>query len=265
MIEVCNGAASISFDPGEEALVTCSSVTVNATSGQLDITFFGLDGTEATTSLNQGNTVTFDQIDFSFTAPATNIETLIITVNGRNNPIAPGSTVPVPLQTANPDSDPTLRWVNGIGQTPCTDLDTFNCVDETFRDDNDYIQTIGLGKSNSDKQFYTLSDMSDPMTSSGHVLRYTITEADVGVNPVELDIILRQGETVIASFHHENLPTGFTLIEQTLSAAQADAITDYTDLELTLDGNCDNTCKNSPGNREKIQVSWIEFAIMATS
>lgn len=263
-VDACSGISTINFDAGDEVVVTCSSVTIKVLNGQVEVTY-SAKGTTANTTISQANELTFEPETFTFTAPTTNTETVIISVNGEDTSVEPGSTVSIPLQVARPDSDPTVRWVNGIGEEPCTDLNSFNCVDEVIRDNNDYIQTIGLGKKNSDKQFYTLSDITDPMTSSGHVLRYTITEADVGVNPVELDVILRQGQTVIASFHHENLPTGFTLIEQTLTAAQADSITVYSDLELTLDGNCDNTCKNSPGNREKIQVSWIEFAIMATS
>jgi hypothetical protein len=263
-ISVCGGVSKLNIEPGDEIIITCSSVTITVINGQIETTFIATNGTEGTTTLTQTNTITFDPNTFSFTTPITNNLTVMISVNGEIFLVEPGASILIPLQSARPDSDPTVRWVNGIGDEPCTDLNTFNCVDEVTRNDNDYIQTIGLGKKNSDKQFYTLSDITDPLTSEGHILRYTISEADVGVNPVKLDVVLRQGQTIIATFHHENLPTGFILVEQTLTAAQANSITDYSDLELTLDGNCDKSCQNSPGNREKIRISWIEFAIMAS-
>jgi hypothetical protein len=92
IVEFCSAMSSIIFDPGDESIVTCSSVTVTVISGPLSITFFGSDGTEATTSLNEGNTITFNQDDFSFTAPATNIGIVTINVGGIQIMIDPGET-----------------------------------------------------------------------------------------------------------------------------------------------------------------------------
>jgi len=166
-----------------------------------------------------------------------------------------------PSSVSQPDSDPSVRWVNGIGFPPCTDLETHNCVSEIIRDDFDFIRTTGLGTSNTDTQFYTLSDIPDPLQSDGHVIRYTLSEANVGTNPVGFSIELRQGVTQIAKFVHDQgtIPSSFTLFERTLNTTQADAITDYNDLELTLIGSCDVGCTN--GEREKILVSWIQFGV----
>ena len=263
MIHACGELDSSDLDPGDEMIVECGSVKVNVINGQVELTFGNIDGSQTTTTLSQGNQITFEQDTGTYTAPATNTETVVISTNGQTFPVEPGSAVSIPLQVARPDSDPGMKW-KAVGPHPCKEPNTFNCVDEVMRDDNDYIRTKDLQKNKSDKQFYTLSDISDPLTSGGHVLRYTISEADIGTNPVQLDVILRQGQTVIATFHHENLPSTFTLVEQTLTSTQADSITDYSDLELTLDGFCDSSCKNGSGKKEKVQVSWIEFAIMAT-
>ena len=165
---------------------------------------------------------------------------------------------------ARPDGSPSTRWVNGIGPLPCSDLTTHFCVDETVRDDSDYIQTTGLGSGGSDSQFFTLSNIADPLQSTGHILRYTLREGNEGTNPVGFQIILRQGATVIATFTHTqgSLPTTFTLFQQTLTNAQADAITDYSNLELTLIGSCTTGCGNSPSNRERVAVSWVEFVVV---
>ncbi len=166
-----------------------------------------------------------------------------------------------PSSVSQPDSDPSVRWINGIGIPPCTDLETHFCVSESFRNDLDFIRTIGLGNGGTDTQFYTLSDIPDPTQSDGHVLRYTLRESNEGTNPVGFSIELRQGVTQIAKFEHAQgtIPSSFTLFERTLNLTQADAITDYNDLELTLVGSCIVGCTNQ--DREKILVSWIQFGV----
>ena len=173
----------------------------------------------------------------------------------------------IPSKFARPDSDPSLRWVNGIGLPPCTDLTTFECTNESIRDDTDFIQTIGLGNGDQDEQFYTLSNISDPFKSDGHILRYTLREANQGTNPVAFVIKLRQGASPIATFTHAQgtLPVSYQLFERELTFAQADLITDYSGLELTLTASCSIGCGNNPSEREKVQVSWIEFEVTSSN
>jgi len=173
----------------------------------------------------------------------------------------------IPSKFARPDSDPSLRWVNGIGLPPCTDLTTFECTNESIRDDTDFIQTIGLGNGDQDEQFYTLSNISDPFKSDGHILRYTLREANQGTNPVAFVIKLRQGASPIATFTHAQgtLPVSYQLFERELTFTQADLITDYSGLELTLTASCSIGCGNNPSEREKVQVSWIEFEVTSSN
>jgi len=170
-----------------------------------------------------------------------------------------GQRTTVILFSARPDSNPSVRWVNGFGNPPCTDLATFECVNEDVRDDNDFIGTTALGTSNTDTDFMTLSDMDDPQRSDSHFLKYTVREAGVGTNPVTFTIELRQGATLLASFTHNNLPTTFTFFNQELNATTTDSITDYSDLEITLIGTCDSGCTNQ--ERERLNVSFIAFEI----
>jgi len=164
---------------------------------------------------------------------------------------------------SRPDTSPGVRWVNGIGTPPCADLTPEFCVDEVVRDDSDYIQTVGLGKNGQDIQYFTLSDVPDPNQSTAHFLRYTLKEGNQGTNPVGFTIELRQGATSIATFTHADgtLPQTFTVFQQELTSTQADSITDYNNLELTLTGSCGGSCSNGPSGREKVLVSWIEFEI----
>jgi len=161
------------------------------------------------------------------------------------------------LDYSRPDTSPGVRWVNGIGTSPCSDLTPEFCVDEVVRDDSDYIQTIGLGKKGEDIQYFTLSDVPDPNQSTEHFLRYTLTEGNQGTNPVGFTIELRQGATIIATFTHAQgtLPQTFQLFSHELTPVQADSITDYTDLELTLTGTCLTGCLN--GDREK-SISFMD-------
>ena len=171
-----------------------------------------------------------------------------------------GQRTTVILFSARPDSNPSVRWVNGLGNPPCGDLTTFECVNEVVRDDNDFIQTTALGTSNIDTDIMTLSNIDDPKRSDSHFLKYTVREAGVGTNPVEFEIQLRQGASIIASFTHSSLPTFYTLFSQELNVTATNSITDYNDLEITLIGRCDDAgCDNQ--ERERFNVSFIVFEI----
>ena len=174
-----------------------------------------------------------------------------------------GQRTTVILFTAKPDSNPGVRWVNGLGNPPCSDLTTFECVNENTRNDGDFIQTTGLGTSNTDIDIMTLSDIEDPLRSDSHFLKYTLREAGVGTNPVKFEILLRQGATIIANYTHTSLSTNYVLFSQELTTGEADAITDYTDLEVTLTASCDSNCSNQ--EREKVNVSWVLFIIEQVS
>ncbi len=167
------------------------------------------------------------------------------------------------LFSSSPDSNIGVRWVNGLGNPPCTDLATFECINESERDDGDFIQTTGLGTSNTDIDSFTMSDMEDPNRSDSHFLKYTLRRAGVGTNPVEFDIVLRQGVTTIATFNHTGLTTNYVLHQQELTNVQADLISDYNDLEIEVTGRCNAGCTNQ--EREKINVSWIIFEIEQVS
>ncbi len=169
------------------------------------------------------------------------------------------------LFSSSPDSNPSVRWVNGLGNAPCSDLATFECVNETERDDGDFIQSLGLGSSDSDIDIMTMSDMEDPLRADSHFLKYTLRKAGVGTNPVEFTIQLRQGGTEIASFTHSGLTTTYIIFQQELTGVQADSITDYNDLEVTLTASCDGSCSNSPNTREKVNVSFLKFEIEQVS
>jgi type VI secretion system Hcp family effector len=90
-ISACSNTAVISLDAGEGAILTCSSVDVVAVTGSIDVTFTADDGTTGTTTLDAGESVTFEPQTFTVT---NNGDTeVIITVNGNPIPIPSGSSV----------------------------------------------------------------------------------------------------------------------------------------------------------------------------
>lgn len=163
------------------------------------------------------------------------------------------------LFSSSPDSNIGARWVNGLGNPPCSDLATFECINENERDDGDFVQSTALGTSNTDVDSFTMSDMEDPQRSDSHFLKYTLRRAGVGDNPVEFVIEFRQGATQIVNYTHTGLTTNYIIFQQELTATQADSITDYNDLEIEITASCNAGCSNQ--ERERVNVSFIIFEI----
>lgn len=82
------------------------------------------------------------------------------------------------------------------------------------------------------------------MSSSGHVIRARLAKDASGGAQIDATVQLRQGYvseaslgTLIATLTQANVTNTFTTYSYTLSAAEADAITDYTSLFLRVLGN----------------------------
>lgn len=109
----------------------------------------------------------------------------------------------------------------------------FEALNEDMPDDADYII------SEDGPVVVALSGLSDPGSSSGHVLRYRYKK---DASPqMDLTVQLRQGYvseasqgTLIAEWIHTNISSTLTTSEQTLTAPQADAITDYSALSVRM-------------------------------
>ncbi|MCH8290829.1 T9SS type A sorting domain-containing protein [Candidatus Poribacteria bacterium] len=61
-------------------VVTCGSVTVEVIHGTVEVTLVPDEGLPATTSLNEGNSLTFEPTTFTITAPPTNVDTVKVVV-----------------------------------------------------------------------------------------------------------------------------------------------------------------------------------------
>jgi hypothetical protein len=141
-------------------------------------------------------------------------------------------------QFGRPSTDTFREWEEDDGTT----TDIFDQIDETSFDDADYIRTPVAPTS--DVYVTKLTTLEDPQVSTGHVVRYRYRKDTAGGAQIDLTVQLRQGYvnegtpgTQIAQWTHTAIAETITAAAQTLSGAEADAITDYTDLYLRFVGN----------------------------
>lgn len=144
-------------------------------------------------------------------------------------------------QFGRPDSDVTKgAWTASSG----TDL--YPMLDEVSPDSADYII---LTNQTSNTCEVGLTNVTDPVSSSNHVVR--VRGRRVGT--VTLTAYLYQGTTQICTFSL-TLGTTDATTEYTLSGAEADAITDYSDLRIRLTGTASNAARF-------IYIVWAELDV----
>lgn len=89
-VSVCVGASKIALSPGDKIIVTCGSATIDVIDGPVEVIFISSGGTQATATVTQGNSITFDPDTFSFSAPSTNVDPVVVIVEGQQITINPG-------------------------------------------------------------------------------------------------------------------------------------------------------------------------------
>ena len=103
-------------------------------------------------------------------------------------------------------------------------------IDEATASDADYVKSATPPGTN--ELEVGLSDVTDPVSSTGHIMRWRRRAPVSGGATINLTVVLRQGTTAIKTVADNAIPSTFTDTSATLSGAEADAITDYTDLRL---------------------------------
>jgi hypothetical protein len=101
-VSVCGDASKIALSPGDKIIVTCGSVTIDVINGPVDATFTSSGGTLATTSITAGNSITFDPVTFSFSAPSTNENPVVVIVENQPITVTPGQVTSI--LSSNKDS-----------------------------------------------------------------------------------------------------------------------------------------------------------------
>jgi hypothetical protein len=132
-----------------------------------------------------------------------------------------GSTGPTPdARYARPASD-----VSAGGWVPSSGTALYAMLNEASPDASDFIATTTASSCE-----VALNPVLDPGTSSGQVVSYQVWSTSGSGITVQL----KQGGVVIASWTHSSLPASPTTYAQALTAAQCDAITDYTNLRFAF-------------------------------
>ena len=143
-------------------------------------------------------------------------------------------------QFARPSTDTTLdNWQEDDGTTTAI----WDQIDEVAADDADYIRTVQTPTS--DVYVTQLTSVTDPVSSVDHTVRYRYGKDVAAGDQIDLVVQLRQGYvseasqgTLIATVANlTDIAAGWNAGTYTLSAAEADAITNYADLYLRFVGN----------------------------
>jgi hypothetical protein len=136
-------------------------------------------------------------------------------------------TVTVSDQSAGPSTDITTTGWTATGGTGTL----ASAIDEFPADDADLITSPGNPSSSVAECKFP--SFTDPSFSTGHRLDYRVRVRNAGSYTVVVGVY--QGTTLIASTSHTSgLTSSFQDFTLTLSGAEADAITDYTDLRVRV-------------------------------
>jgi hypothetical protein len=142
-------------------------------------------------------------------------------------------------QFGRPSAD-TLR--DNWEEDDATTTNIFDQIDEAVADDNDYIQT-GIAPTN-DVYVTALTSVEDPISSTGHVVRWRHRKSAAGGAQIDLTVQLRQGYTnegsmgtLIAAVTRTNISDSITADTFTLTGGEADSITNYASLYIRFVAN----------------------------
>lgn len=121
-------------------------------------------------------------------------------------------------------------------------VNLYESVDEVTANDTDYVKSEDLtGAGNTSVLVLNLGSVTDPGSSTGHVLR--VRARKQGTAQMDMTVELREAYvneagqgTLIATLTQSNLSTAFADFNITLTGPEADSITDYSDLQLRMFG-----------------------------
>jgi hypothetical protein len=79
-VSLCGGITTLQMTDLDEVIVGCGSAHIKVQQGPVEIVFYSSEWEEASTSLEANNSLTFDPVDLSFTAPESNDSTVVIMI-----------------------------------------------------------------------------------------------------------------------------------------------------------------------------------------
>ena len=143
-------------------------------------------------------------------------------------------------QTLRPSTDLLDgSWIGSDGDA----IDNFLLVSSDDATDSDFCECALTP--DSDIAAWELASGEDPLVNTGHIMRIRLQKNDVGGALVEFIGELRQGYlseaaqgTLIATAVNDtDVDNIFTTVVYTLTAGEADAITNYADLDVRVRSN----------------------------
>lgn len=131
-------------------------------------------------------------------------------------------------------------WLNQAASA----VDMYTSIDEVTASDTDYVESE-LNPSASPVVFGLTTTLEDPVSSSSHILRWRRQKDASGGGTIGLTVELRQsyvsegtpGTLIATATADADIPAAWTDTSYTLSAGEADAITDYTALYVRIVAN----------------------------
>lgn len=164
---------------------------------------------------------------------------------------------------ANGSLDPQFARPDGFVSSDGSWTGTYASIDEPTASDADFLASPS-GPIPSNYYEVSLSDVEEPHTLTGITVRYRYAKSGNNSGKVtNLAVELLQGSTVIASQSHSNIPgatgSGWQAGSFTLTTAQANSITDFSDLRLRF-----RPSSSGGGQSRSAQVSWAEVELASS-
>ena len=128
-------------------------------------------------------------------------------------------------------------------------------LDEGTADDDTSVVDSANNPAESDGTGFevALGSIPDPQSSSGHTVRVR-ARRNGGARTITLNWRLYQGSTAIIAAKSLTMTDSYQTSSYTLSSAEADAITDYSDLRVRVWGTT-----SGGGAGSKLRVTWMEL------
>lgn len=147
-----------------------------------------------------------------------------LSVASQTPPVGWGGRIVIPLPVSGPAAQllAPVSDVSAGGWTASSGSDLYAMLDESAYSDTDYIVSATASTCT-----LAIAAGSDPGVSTGHILRYRLLAGSGSVTAT-----LKQGSTTIASWGPHTLTGSAQDFAQTLSAGEADSITDYSALRV---------------------------------
>ena len=135
---------------------------------------------------------------------------------------APLRIIPVQAASATPQYLAPVSDVAAGSWLPSTGTDLYAMLDESSYSDTDYIYATSATTAT-----MAIASGGDPAVSTGHTLRYRLLSGSG-----KIAVTLKQSSTTIASWGPHTLTGAAQDFAQTLTAGEADSITDYSALRV---------------------------------